>query len=88
MIADFADVVMINIFHDWAAPVFASNRQAQFDASRKVKEEFMTVPHPAWTTVRASGLIREPRIVEVQMIAHSHQTNVNRYVRRESCILD
>ncbi len=71
--ADFPDVVMINTFHDWSAPEFGGNRQAQFDAFRHVKEEFMTAPHPAWTAVGTSGLIRELGIVEVQMIAYAPQ---------------
>jgi len=37
-----------------------------------VKEEFMgAAPHPAWTAVGTSGLIRENGIVEVQMIAYA-----------------
>lgn len=71
--ADFADVVMINAFHDWSAPECGGDRQAQFDAFRKVKEEFMTAPHAAWTAVGTSGLIRERGIVEVQMIAYAPQ---------------
>ena len=86
--ADFADVVMINTFHDRSAPEFGSTRQVKFDAFRKIQEEFMTAPHPAWTAVGTGGLIRERGIMEVQMIAYSPQTKLNRYVRRESCILD
>jgi enamine deaminase RidA (YjgF/YER057c/UK114 family) len=71
--ADFPDVVMINSYHDWSAPEFGGNRQAQFDAFRKIKEEFMTAPHPAWTAVGTSGLIRELGIVEVEMIAYAPQ---------------
>src|ERR1700730_11780427 len=38
--AEFADVVMINTFHDWSAPEFGGNRLAQFTAFRDVKKEF------------------------------------------------
>jgi enamine deaminase RidA (YjgF/YER057c/UK114 family) len=70
--ADFPDVVMINSFHDWSAPEFHGDRKAQFDAFNAVKEEFMgAAPHPAWTAVGTSGLIRENGIVEVQMIAYA-----------------
>jgi len=70
--ADFADVVMINSFHDWSAPEFHGDRKAQFAAFNAVKEEFMgATPHPAWTAVGTSGLIRENGIVEVQMIAYA-----------------
>jgi enamine deaminase RidA (YjgF/YER057c/UK114 family) len=68
--ADFADVVMINSYHDWSAPEFHGDRMAQFTAFREVKAEFMPAPHPAWTAVGTSGLIREAGIVEVQMIAY------------------
>jgi enamine deaminase RidA (YjgF/YER057c/UK114 family) len=69
--ADFPDVVMINSFHDWSAPEFHGDRMAQFTAFREVKAEFMPAPHPAWTAVGTSGLIREPGIAEVQMIAYA-----------------
>jgi enamine deaminase RidA (YjgF/YER057c/UK114 family) len=72
--ADFGDVVMINSFHDWSAPEFHGDRKAQFDAFNSVKEEFMgAFPHPAWTAVGTSGLIRTDGIVEVQMIAYAPQ---------------
>jgi enamine deaminase RidA (YjgF/YER057c/UK114 family) len=70
---DFPDVVMINSFHDWSAPEFRGDRQAQFAAFREVKDEFIAAPYPAWTAVGTSGLIREAGIVEVQMIAYSPQ---------------
>jgi enamine deaminase RidA (YjgF/YER057c/UK114 family) len=69
--ADFADVVLINSYHDWSAPEFHGDRIAQFTAFREVKAEFMPALHPAWTAVGTSGLIREAGIVEVQMIAYA-----------------
>ena len=51
----FADVVMINSFHDWSAPEFEGDRKAQFDLFNSVKDEFMAEPHPAWTAVGTSG---------------------------------
>jgi len=73
--ADFSDVVMINSFHDWSAPEFNGDRMAQFTAFREVKAEFMPAPHPAWTAVGTSGLIRDLGIVEVQMIAYAPNRN-------------
>ena len=69
--ADFPDVVMINTFHDWSAPEFHGDRLSHFTAFREVKAEFMPPPHPAWTAVGTSGLIREAGVVEVQMIAYA-----------------
>jgi len=72
--ANFSDVVMINSFHDWSAPEFGGDRMAQFTAFNAVKEEFMgSAPHPAWTAVGTTGLIRDNGIVEVQMIAYAPQ---------------
>jgi enamine deaminase RidA (YjgF/YER057c/UK114 family) len=70
--ADFADVVMMT-FHDWSAPEFKGDRVAQFEAFLAVKQEFMSAPHPAWTAVGTSALIREGGVVEVQMIAYAPQ---------------
>jgi enamine deaminase RidA (YjgF/YER057c/UK114 family) len=71
--ADFKDVVMMNTFHDWSAPEFKGDRLAQFEAFLEVKREFMSAPHPAWTAVGTSALIRDGGTVEVQMIAYAPQ---------------
>jgi enamine deaminase RidA (YjgF/YER057c/UK114 family) len=71
--ADFPDVVMMNTFHDWSAPEFKGDRLAQFEAFVAVKKEFMSAPHPAWTAVGTSSLIRDGGVVEVQMIAYAPQ---------------
>jgi enamine deaminase RidA (YjgF/YER057c/UK114 family) len=69
--ANFGDVVMMNTFHDWSAAEFKGDRVAQFEAFLAVKREFMSAPHPAWTAVGTSSLIREGGVVEVQMIAYA-----------------
>jgi enamine deaminase RidA (YjgF/YER057c/UK114 family) len=69
--ADFPDVVMLNTYHDWAAPEFKGDRLAQFEAFLEIKKEFMSAPHPAWTAVGTSALIRDGGVVEVQMIAYA-----------------
>jgi hypothetical protein len=56
---------------------------AQFTAFREVKAEFMPAPHPAWTAVGTSGLIREAGIVEVQMIAYAPMRTSSRTERPE-----
>ena len=69
--ATFSDVVMLNTFHDWSAPEFAGDRAAQAESFKVVKAEFMPPPHPAWTAVGTSGLVRPEGIMEIQMIAFS-----------------
>lgn len=44
---------------------------AQLEAFLEVKREFMSPPHPAWTAVGTSSLIREGGVVEIQMIAYA-----------------
>ena len=68
-----ADAVMMNTFHDWSAPEFKGDRLAQFEAFLEVKREFMSAPHPAWTAVGTSSLIRDGGTVEIQMIAYAPQ---------------
>ena len=86
--ADFADVVLINSYHDWSAPEFQGDRMAQFTAFREVKAEFMPAPHPAWTAVGTSGLIREAGIVEVQMIAYAPLRTSSKSERPERSSVD
>jgi len=86
--ADFADVVLINSYHDWSAPEFHGDRMAQFAAFREVKAEFMPAPHPAWTAVGTSGLIREAGIVEVQMIAYAPLRTSSKSERPERSSVD
>ena len=86
--ADFADVVLINSYHDWSAPEFHDDRMAQFTAFLEVKAEFMPAPHPAWTAVGTSGLIREAGIVEVQMIAYAPLRTSSKSERPERSSVD
>ena len=67
----FADVVMINTFHVWDGPGFKGTRDEQFDAFAEAKDEFMSVPHPAWTAVGTTGLLADDGVVEIQMIAYA-----------------
>ena len=66
----FDHVAMINTFHDWTAPEFKGDANAQFEAFNQVKDEFMKPPHAAWTAVGTTGLLAEGGIVEIQMSAH------------------
>jgi enamine deaminase RidA (YjgF/YER057c/UK114 family) len=67
----FADVAMLNSYHDWASPDFSGGRDEQFALFRQVKDEFMPAPHPAWTAVGTPGLLGQGGIVEIQMIAYA-----------------
>lgn len=69
--ATFDDVVMINSFHVWEGPNQPMPRLEQFAVIQKVKGEFMTGPHPAWTAVGTTGLLGGRGVVEIQMIAYA-----------------
>jgi enamine deaminase RidA (YjgF/YER057c/UK114 family) len=79
--ADFPDVVMMNTFHDWAAPEFKGDRIAQFEAFVAVKKEFMRPPYPAWTAVGTSSLSGDGSIVEIQVIACAPKETQGKSVR-------
>lgn len=66
----FNDVALINSFHVWESPNFTGDRAEQFAIIDRVKREFITGPHPAWTAVGTSGLVAESGIAEIQLIAH------------------
>lgn len=69
----FDNVVMINSFHVWDGPGFRGTRLQQYESVDKVRREFMTGPHPAWTAVGTSGLIAEQGVLEMQMIVYAPQ---------------
>lgn len=69
--ATFDDVAMINSFHVWSGPNFTGAPMDQITIINKIKAEFITGPHPAWTAVGTTGLLSEEGIVEIQLIAHA-----------------
>lgn len=74
----FADVVMLNTFHDWDTPGFQGTRDQQFEAFNAVKDEFMPPPYPAWTAVGTTELLGENGVVEMQMIVYAPRAPVRR----------
>lgn len=67
----FDDVVMINSFHVWEGPDFSGTRMQQVEIMNRVRAEFTSAPHPAWTAVGTTGLLAPTGIVEIQLIAHA-----------------
>ncbi|HYE45915.1 MAG TPA: RidA family protein [Caulobacter sp.] len=67
--ASFDDVVMVNSFHVWEGPNFTGTRDQQIEIMNKVRAEFTSAPHPAWTAVGTTGLLAPTGIVEIQLIA-------------------
>ncbi|MDO1558024.1 Rid family hydrolase [Brevundimonas sp. 2R-24] len=70
----FNDVVMINSFHVWEGPGFSGTRMEQVTIIDRVKREFITGPHPAWTAVGTTGLLAPGGVVEIQLIVHAPQS--------------
>ena len=69
--ATFNDVGMINSYHVWEGPNFSGPADDQIAIINKVKSEFITGPHPAWTAVGTAGLLGTQGVVEIQLIAHA-----------------
>ncbi len=66
--ATLQDIVKLTTFHDWAAPEFGGDRQAQATAFQAVKDEFISEPHPSWTAVGTTGLVRNEGILEMEAV--------------------
>jgi enamine deaminase RidA (YjgF/YER057c/UK114 family) len=71
--ATFDDVTMMRTFHVWDSPHFRGTRDEHFNAFLAVKNEFMKAPHPAWTAVGTTGLLRDSGLVEIEMVARAPQ---------------
>lgn len=67
---DMNAVAIINSFHVWEGPDFNGGKDDQIAIINKVKAEFITGPHPAWTAVGVTGLLGQGGIVEIQAIAY------------------
>jgi enamine deaminase RidA (YjgF/YER057c/UK114 family) len=63
------DVVDLTTYHVFASPAFAGSKQAHLDAFRRVKDEFLPAPYPAWTGVGVAELFPEGGLVEIRAVA-------------------
>jgi enamine deaminase RidA (YjgF/YER057c/UK114 family) len=63
------DVVDLTTFHVFATPAFRGSKQAHLDSFRRVKDEFMPAPYPAWTGVGVAELFPEGGVVEIRVVA-------------------
>jgi len=68
--AGFDDVVIINSFHVWEGEHVGVTPMQQIEIMNKVRADYATAPHPAWTAVGTTGLLSPTGVVEVQLIAH------------------
>lgn len=71
--ASFDDVVILNSFHVWDDPRVEVTREQQVEIMSRVRADYTSAPHPAWTAVGTTGLFSPTGIVEVQLIAHVPQ---------------
>jgi enamine deaminase RidA (YjgF/YER057c/UK114 family) len=67
----FQDIVMLTTFHDWSAPEFSGDATTQAKAFQAIKDEFISEPHPAWTAIGTTRLVREGGILEIQAVVYS-----------------
>jgi len=59
---DGSDVVEMTSYH--VAPI-----ADHIDVFRRVRDEFVAEPYPAWTAIEVSGLITDGTIVEIRVVA-------------------
>ena len=67
-----ADIVEMTTFHVFdSTTVTQLTKQQQIDAFRRVKDEFVPAPYPAWTGIGVATLFASRgALVEIRVIAH------------------
>lgn len=68
-----ADIVEMTTFHLFDSTVVRGTKQQQIDAFRRVKDEFVPAPYPAWTGIGVATLYPDRALVEIRVIARIPQ---------------
>jgi len=64
-------IVEMTTFHVFTSPTFAGTQKEHIDAFRRVKDEFVPEPYPAWTGIGVATLFpdKDRAVVEIRVIA-------------------
>lgn len=63
------EIVDLNTFHVFGSPSFKGTKLEHINAFRRVKDELVKPPYPAWTAIGVSELFPDGGLVEIQVIA-------------------
>jgi len=64
-----AHIVDITTFHVFDSTVVRGTKDEQIEAFRRVKDEFVQPPYPAWTGIGVAALYPRTGLVEIKIVA-------------------
>lgn len=67
--SDGSHIVDMTTYHVFSSPMVTIDKQAQIAAIRKVKDEFVKAPYPAWTGIGVADLFPQHGLVEIKVTA-------------------
>lgn len=63
------DIVDLTTFHLFASPLVKMTKREQITTFRRVKDEFVKPPFPAWTGIGVAELFPDNGLVEIKVVA-------------------
>jgi enamine deaminase RidA (YjgF/YER057c/UK114 family) len=67
--SDGGHIVEMTTYHVFNSPQVKIDKHAQIAAIRKVKDEFVKAPYPAWTGIGVADLFPQNGLVEIRITA-------------------
>jgi enamine deaminase RidA (YjgF/YER057c/UK114 family) len=67
--SDGAHIVDMNTYHVFGSPLQQFDKAAHIAAVRRVRDEFVKPPYPAWTAVGVADLFPQGGLVEIRVTA-------------------
>lgn len=62
-------IVDLTTYHVFGSPLFTGTKREHIDAFRRVKDEFVPAPYPAWTGIGVAALFPDGGLVEIKVVA-------------------
>jgi enamine deaminase RidA (YjgF/YER057c/UK114 family) len=62
-------IVDLTTYHVFGSPLFTGTKRDHIDAFRRVKDEFVPAPYPAWTGIGVAALFPDTGLVEIKAVA-------------------
>lgn len=63
------NIVDLTTFHLFGSPLVKMSKREQINAFRRVKDEFIKPPYPAWTGIGAAELFPDNGLIEIKVVA-------------------
>jgi enamine deaminase RidA (YjgF/YER057c/UK114 family) len=67
--SDGANIIDMNTYHVFGSPLQQFDKAAHISAVRRVRDEFVKPPYPAWTAIGVADLFPQGGLVEIRITA-------------------